>query len=190
MWDGSLGLINITEHHIDLDSGTRPIRQLPYHAGPYARQFVAEEVERMLKGGVIRPSKSEWASPVVLAPKSDGSLRFCVDYRRLNAVTKRDSYPLPRMDECIDSLGNARVFSTLDANWGYWQMQVGKKSVPLTAFTCHQGLFEFNRMPFGLTNAPATFQRALDIILAGYKWQTCLVYLDDVIVFSQNYEDH
>eukprot|EP00171_Calliarthron_tuberculosum_P022608 IDg22608t1 len=94
------------------------------------------------------------------------------------------------MDECIDSLGNAKIFSALDANWGYWQTPIAKEDIPLTAFTCHKGLYEYTRMPFGLMNAPATFQRALDIILAGYKWQTCLVYLDDIIVFSKNGEEH
>eukprot|EP00171_Calliarthron_tuberculosum_P023134 IDg23134t1 len=190
MWNGFLGEINTTEHHIELEPGTRPIRQHPYRAGHHARDFVSKEIDKMLREGVIRPSKSEWASPVVLAPKADGSLRLCIDYRRLNAVTKRDSYPLPRMDDCLDSLGNAKVFPSLDANWGYWQTPMAPKAIPYTSFTCHKGLFEFVRMPFGLMNAPATFQRALDIILAGYKWQTCLVYLDDVIVFSRNYDEH
>eukprot|EP00171_Calliarthron_tuberculosum_P007721 IDg7721t1 len=118
-----------------------------YRASHRARDFVSKEIDKMLKEGVIQPSKSEWTSPVV-------------------------------------------VFISLDANWGYWQTPMAPESVPKTAFTCHKGLFEFVRMPFGLMNAPATFRRAPDIILAGYKWQTCLVYLDDVIVFLQNYDDH
>lgn len=144
----------------------------------------------MLKDGVIRHSKSEWASPVVLAPKADGGLRFCVDYRKLNERTKKDSYPIPRMDECIDTLGEANIFSTLDANSGYWQVPIVEEDKPKTAFTSHAGFYEFNRIPFGLTNAPATFQRVLDIVLAKYKWQTCLVYIDDVIIYSKSVKQH
>lgn len=190
MWNGHLGQIAATEHHIDVLPGTRPIAQPPYRAGPRARQIEQEHVDSMLEKGIIEPAQSAWASPVVLVLKADGSLRFCVDYRKLNAVTVRDTYPLPRMDECIDSLGEAKVFTTLDANWGYWQVPVAPKDRDKTAFVCHAGLYRFKRMPFGLTNAPATFQRAIDIILSQYKWKTCLVYLDDIIVYSRNMEDH
>ena len=138
----------------------------------------------MLTDGVIRPSSSEWASPVVLAPKSDGALRFCVDYRKGNNLSIRDSYPIPRMDGCLDSFGEAVIFTTLDANCGFWQIPVRAQDIPKTAFITHGGLFEFKRMPFGLTKAPATCQRALDIALARYKWKTCIVYIDDVVIFS------
>ena len=144
----------------------------------------------MLKQRFIELSTSEWAAPVVFAPKKDGSLRFCIDYRRLNTLTIRDSYPIPRMDECIDSLGDATVFSTLDANAGYWQIPLHENDKQKTAFTTHQGLYQFTRMPFGLTNAPATFQRALDIILSPVKGQYCLVYIDDTIIFSKSPEEH
>ena len=144
----------------------------------------------MLREGVIEPAQSALASPVVLVPKSDGSLRFCVDYRRLNAMTIRDSYPLPRMDECIDSLGEASVFSTIDCNSGYWQIPVEEEDRDKTAFVCHAGLYRYKRMPFGLQNAPATFQRTLDILLLPFKWLSCLVYLDNVIVFSETVEEH
>jgi len=113
-----------------------------------------------------------------------------VDYRLLNAVSKRDSYPLPRIDECIDSLGEAKVFSTLPCNAGYWQVLIADGDREKTAFVCHKGAYHYKRMPFGLTNAPATFQRALDIILSGVKWKSCLVYLDDVIVFCDTQEEH
>ena len=190
MYSGKLGAINTTEHAIELVPGTRPVHTQPYREGPKTREIVKGEVERQLRAGVIEPAQSAWASPVVIVPKPDGTPRFCVDYRRLNAVTVRDSYPLPRMDDCIDSLGNAVVFTTLDANCGYWQLPIRKEDQELTTFVCHKGTYKYVRMPFGLSNAPATFQRVLDIILARYRWQTCLVYLDDVIVFSSREEDH
>ena len=190
MWSGHLGEITTVQHHIDLKPGARPIYQKPRRTGLSARKFVGEEVDRMLKAKVIEPAQCEWASPLVLAPKSDGSFRFCVDYRKLNEVTIKDTYPLPRMDDCIDSLGEATVFSSLDANWGYWQIAVADEDKDKTAFTSHVGTYRFLRMPFGLTNAPATFQRTLDILLSKYNWRTCLVYLDDVIIFSKNLEEH
>ena len=154
------------------------------------RKAEQDEVDRMLRAGVIEPAQSEWASPVVLVPKPDGSLRFCIDYRRVNAITVRDTYPLPRMDECIDSLGDASVFTTLDCNSGYWQIPVAPQDRDKTTFTCHAGTYRYRRMPLGLTNAPATFQRTLDIVLSSFKWKSCLVYLDDVIIFSKDMESH
>eukprot|EP00171_Calliarthron_tuberculosum_P010300 IDg10300t1 len=109
----------------------------------------------MLNEGVIVPSESEWVSPVVLAFKSDGKLRFCIDYRRLNAVTKRVSYLLPRTDDCMDSLGDANIFTTIDGNRGYWQLPVRKSDLAKTAFACHKGVLEFKRISFGLMNAHA-----------------------------------
>ena len=190
MWSGKLGEINITEHAIDLKPDARPIAVPPYRAGPKTRELEQAEVDRQLRDGVIEPAQSEWASPVVFAPKADGTLRFCVDYRRLNQATMKDSYPIPRMDECIDSLGEANIFSTLDCNAGYWQVPVRKSDRHKTTFTCHAGTFQYIRMPFGLTNAPATFQRALDILLARFKWKHCLIYLDDVIIHSRDVESH
>ena len=188
--DGRLGTIRGAFHRIDLVDGAKPIFQQPYRAGPERRKAEEAEIQRMLDAEVIAPSVSEWASPVLLVPKPDGSLRFCVDYRRLNSVTKRDSYPMPRMDECIDSLGNACIFSTLDCNSGYWQLPIAKGDQEKTTFTCHAGSYRFLRMPFGLRNAPATFQRAMDIILSGVRWKSCIVYLDDVIIFSKNDDEH
>jgi Reverse transcriptase (RNA-dependent DNA polymerase) len=144
----------------------------------------------MLKAGVIEPAASEWASPVVLVPKPDGSMRFCVDYRKLNAITVRYTYPPPRMDECIDSLGDANIFTTLDCNSGYWQIPVAPEDMDKTTFTSHEGTFRFCRMPFGLWNAPATFQGVVDIVLSGLTWNSCLVYLDDIIVYSASMEEH
>ncbi|CAM4838051.1 unnamed protein product [Rotaria magnacalcarata] len=131
----------------------------------------------MLEQHVIIPSKSPWASPVVLALKKDGLYRLCIDYRKLNEVTVRDAYPIPRIDDTLDALQHAQFISTLDLRSGYWQVEMEDSSKPITAFVTHRELFECNVMPFGLTNAPATFQRLTDIVLAGLKWQCCLAFL-------------
>jgi len=191
MWTGqALGVIKATQHRIDLNARARPVRFAPRRAGHTAREAETAEVKRQLEADVIEATSSEWGFPVVLVPKKDGTLRFCVDYRLLNVVTKKDSYPLPRMDECIDSLGEATIFSTLDCNAGYWQVAIAPEDREKTAFVCHEGAYQYKRMPFGLTNAPATLQRALDIFLSGVKWQSCLIYLDDVIVCSKTEEEH
>jgi len=144
----------------------------------------------MLKLKVIEPSHSAWASTVVIVPKKKGKARFCVDYRRLNNITKKDAYPLPRMEDCLDSLRDAKVFTSLECTAGYWKVSIRPVDREKTAFTTHSGIYDWLSMPFGLTNAPATFQRAIDIKLSGLKWQPCLVYLDDVIIFSACAEQH
>ena len=123
MGSGRLGKIDATKHRIELKPGARPIYQAPYRAGPIACEKEKKETDGMLHAGVIEPTSAEWASPVVFVPKKDGTMRFCVDYRKLNAVTVSDSYPLPRMDECIDSLGDATVFTTqtVIAGIGRWR---------------------------------------------------------------------
>jgi len=144
----------------------------------------------MLDLGVIEPSHAEWFFPVVVVPKPGGHLRFCVDYRRLNERTVKDVYLTPRMDDCLDSVGDATVFSNLECIAEYWKIPVAAKDRDQTTFTSHTGLFQLFRLPFGLVNAPASLQRALDIILSSSRWQTCLVNLDDVIVFSRTVDDH
>eukprot|EP00171_Calliarthron_tuberculosum_P003874 IDg3874t1 len=190
MWNGQLGEVKVTEHRIELLPGARSVFSQPYRAGIESRKVIQQNVDDLLSQDIIQPSKSQFASPVVLAPKSDGSLRFCIGYRRLNAITIKDSYPLPRMDDCLDSLGSADFFTTLDCDSGYWQVRVSESDRHNTAFTSHAGTFQWKQMPFGLCNAPATFQRTLDILLAGFRWKTCLVYLDDVIIFSKNFDEH
>ena len=190
MFSGKLGTIKVAKHHIKLKPGTAPIHQAPYRAGPDKREKIRAEIEYQLKAGVIEPASTEWASPVLLAPKKDDTNRFCIDFRRLNALTIPDTYPLPRMDDCIDSLSTARVFSLLDALWGYWQILLAEEDRDKTTFTSHMGTHRYLRMPFGLRNAPATFQRIIDITLSGVRWRFCLIYLDDVIVFSKNHEEH
>lgn len=189
LWDKTrLGVIHGTTHRISTEGN--PVFQHPYRAGPASRRVEQEEVDRMLKMGVIEPSSAEWASPVVLIPKPDGSTRFCLDYRKLKALTARDVYPLPRMYEYLDLLGEAKYFSTLDANTGFWKIEVHPEDRDNTTFSCHAGMYRFTRMPFGLINAPATFQRAMDIILSEVRWESLIVYLDDIIIFSTSFEEH
>ena len=145
----------------------------------------------MLDGGAIQPLKSTWCNAVVLIWKKDGGLRFCIDFRRLNARTKKDSYPLPRMQETMESLVRAQFFSTMDLKSGFWQVKMLEKSQQYTAFTIgSMGIFEFLRMPYGLCNALATFQWLMQNCLGELNLTYALIYLDDVIVFSQIEEDH
>ena len=143
---------------------------------------------------MISPSSSPWASPVVLVRKKDGSHRFCVDYRNLNAVTKRDRYPLPRVDDLLDQMQKSQYFTTLDLSSDYWQIRVHEKSREKTAFVTPQGQFEFLVMPFGLANAPSVFQRLMQKALAGLNPEGgpdfVSVYIDDIIIFSETLEDH
>ena len=190
MWDGNLGVIKDAEHRVSLREDAKSFRINPYRTGPAGRTEIRMAVTAMKEDSAIRDAKSEWASRVVLIPKSDGSMRFCVDYCGLNERTVRDSYPLPRMEDCLDSPGEAEFFTTLDCNSGYWQIPVAEEDRAKIAFTCHEGCLEFCRMPIGLCNAPATFQRIVDMLLSGYRSRTCLVSLDDIIVFRKNAEEH
>ena len=175
------------EHEINTGNH-RPFNSAPSRVSQREREQVHIQVQDMLAKGIIRQTRSPWASRVVLVKKKDGKLRFCVDYRALNKLTKRDQYPLPRIDDSLAALQRGKFFSSLDLFAGYWQIPMHEASKEKTAFVCGDGLFEFNVMPFGLCNAPATFQRFMDVVLAGLKWQSLLVYLDDIIIFSPSAE--
>ncbi|KAM7299364.1 retrovirus-related Pol polyprotein from transposon 17.6 [Ixodes scapularis] len=170
----------VAKHRIVTKDDARPVHRSPYRVSAKKREVIQEQVQEMLNDDIIQPSSSPWASPVVLVKKKDGTLRFCVDYRQLNAVTKKDVYPLPRIDDTLDRLRHSRYFSSMDLKSGYWQIEVDERDREKTAFVTPDGLYEFKLMPFGLCTAPATFQRVMDTVLAGLKWQSCLVYLDDV----------
>ena len=184
-----LGRTQLIQHEIETGTESpikQPVRRPPFHL----KSAAEEEVKKMLAGDIVEPSNSPWASPVVLVRKKDGTLRYCIDYRKLNAVTRKDSYPLPRIDDSLDSLGKAQFFSTLDLASGYWQIGLSDDAKAKSAFCTPGGLYQFKVMPFGLTNAPATFQRLMERVLAGLQWEICLVYIDDVIIYSQTIEDH
>ena len=173
---------------------TAPARRIYHdyrHQNPAVRPEEMAQVQQMLSTGVIRPSNSPWASPVVMVKKKDGSLWFCIDFRQLNAATIKDAHPIPHIDDLLDALHGARWFSTLDLKSGYWQVPIQEEDKEKTAFRTSSGqLFEFNQVPFGLCNAPNTFSRLMDRVLAGLHWETCLFYLDDIIIFDATWEEH
>ena len=171
-------------HEIEINNA-RPVRCGPRRLAPAGLRREQDCVREMLSGGQIEPSDSPWASPVVLVTKKDGSTRFCVDYRRLNSLTVKDAYPLPRIDDSLRLLGNQQWFSTMDLASGYWQVAMSPDAQKKAAFVTNEGLFQFRVMPFGLCNAPATFERLMDRVLCGMRWSRCLVYLDDVISFGK-----
>lgn len=187
--EGDLGRTSLVQHKIDTGN-EGPIRQRARRIPIAKEREVQDMLEDMKKNKIIEPSASPWCSPVVLVKKKDGSTRFCVDYRRLNDVTKKDSYPLPRIDDTLDTLSGKKWFSTLDLKSGYWQVEINPKDKEKTAFSTGKGLWQFNVMPFGLCNAPATFERLMECVLAGLVGEACLVYLDDVIIMGRDFEDH
>ena len=139
-----------------------------------------------MQEGIVEPSSSEWASPPVLVRKKDGKLRYCIDYRKLNNVTVKDAFPIPKIETCLDTLRGSVYMSTLDMASGYYQVKLKHK----TEFITKYGLFQYTKLPFGLCNSPATFSRVIQLVLQGLSWKECLAYLDDIVVLSTNFEDH
>ena len=174
-------------HEIDTES-TRPIRCNPRKLSPKKIKIQQELVDKMLEEGQIEHSVTAWSAPTVLVTKKDGNTRFCVDYRRLNARTKKDAFPLPRIDDSLNSLSGQAWFSTLDLASGYWQVRLSENAKPKTAFATHSRLFQFAVMPFGLCNAPAIFERLMSQVMRGLHWKRCLVYIDDILVFGNDFE--
>jgi hypothetical protein len=176
------------KHHIDAPGPgiKQAAYRIPHSEKETVRQYITENLEK----GIIRPSNSPWSSPVLLVMKKDGTKRFCIDYRKLNAVTKKDIFPIPRVDDILDRLDGMKYFTKLDLISGYYQIEMDEESKEKTAFITEEGSFEYNVMPFGLTNAPATFQRLMTLVLVGLNWKICLVYIDDILIFSATFEQH
>ena len=187
------GETNLIE--MEIHTGDEAPRKVAAHRMQFVvRQEVAKQLCNMQEGGVIEPSDSPWSSPVVMVWKKDGSLRFCVDYRELNRVTRKDTFPLPRVDDLLDQVGQSRYFTTLDLASGYWQIRVASSSREKTTFVTPHGLFQFRVMPFGLTNAPAIFQRFMQKVLKGLNPEDgdhfVSIYINDILVYSRTLEEH
>ncbi|XP_016300864.1 uncharacterized protein LOC107657336 [Sinocyclocheilus anshuiensis] len=187
--ESDLGCTRLISHDIPLLDNV-PVRQRYRRIPPSEYEVVKTHINQLLEAGIVRESCSPYASPIVLVKKKDGSLRMYVDYRHLNAKTRRDAFPLPRIEESLDSLAGARWFSTLDLASGYLQVPVSEQGKPKTAFCTPFGLFEWNRMPFGLCNAPGTFQRLMERLFGDQRCQSLILYLDDVVVFSSSIVQH
>ena len=186
--ENDLGRMHLVEHTIDTGDA-KPIKQPPRQLPMAFADEDRKALEKLQTQGVIQPSTSPWALPILLVKKKDGSTRPCVDYHRLNAVTRNDAYPVPRSQECLDSMVGSGMFSIMDILSAYNQVPVAEEDIPKTAFSTKYGLFEFITMPFGLMTAPATYQRLMELALSGLQWSLCLIYLDDVIVFSEDFDE-
>ncbi len=185
-----IGRTNLVKHDVVL-TDPMPIKQPPRRVPIHLRDETDKEIQSMLEKGVIEPSVSPWASPVVLVHKKDGTLRYCIDYRKVNAITKKDSFPLPNIDDALNSLKGAKYFSTLDLCCGYWQVELTERAKEISAFcTGRGGLYQFRVLPFGMTNAPSTFERLMERVLASLQWQIAICYLDDILVWSSSISEH
>ena len=187
-----MGHTKVIKHKIVLkDLDTPPFKERFCCIPPPQLVKVREHLKLMLDVGVVRPSNSPWCNAVVLVRKKDGSIHFCIDFRRLNALTIKDSHPLPRICETLESLAGAAHYLTFDLNSGFWQVPMDEESKQYTAFTLgSMGLYECKSMPFGLYNAPPTFQRLMQNCLGELNLTYCLIYLDDVTVFSEMPGEH
>ena len=186
--DLDLGCLTAVKHKIDTKAAT-PVKQKMRRTSLGFQEHEQQHLTKMLNAGVIQPSTSAWASAPVLVRKKDGTVRWCVDYRAVNDRTTKDCYPLPIIEDCLDTLQGTTCFSTLDMASGYYQIELDEESRQKTAFITRYGLFEHTRMGFGLCNAPATFQRAMQLVLRGLTWTQVLVYLDDIIVLGKSFEN-
>ena len=186
-----LGVTNLHTHTIHTGNAP-PVSSAPYRQTPKMRAELERQLEDMKRHGIIEESNSVWHSPVVMVKKPNNEWRFCVDYRKLNAVTELMAFPIPHMTEVFDTLAEskAEIFSTLDLRSGFWQVPLDKTSKAKSAFITHQGIFEFNRLSFGMVNAPMSFQALMTKVLKNLNFKIALVYIDDLIIFSRDFDQH
>ena len=184
-----MGRTNLVSHKIETGEAL-PVKQRLRKQAWAHQEIIQEERQELSKSDLIAEYNGPWCSNVVIVTKKDGTARFCIDYRKLNEITKKDVYPLPSIEVCLDALAGARYFSTFDLRSGYHQIPMDADSIEKTAFVTREGTFAFKVMPFGLCNAGATFQRLMDLLMAGVAYKICLVYLDDIIVFSRDLKQH
>ncbi|HMB90929.1 MAG TPA: reverse transcriptase family protein, partial [Rhodothermales bacterium] len=186
-WD--IGACRVEPHTVETGNAlpiNTPPHNMPYHLRPVLRK----ELDDMLAGGIIEPSMSPWAAPIVYVRKKDGTWRLCVDYRKLNQVARATAYPLPKINDVFTIMRGSRYFSTLDLNKGFWQIKLEENSKGRTSFTTVFGQFQFTRLPFGLATAPGAFQNAMNQVLAGINWVNGIVYIDDILIFTETFEEH
>ena len=174
-------------HDVDVGDAS-PIKQHPYRLNPLKLEAMRKEIKYMLDNDIIEPSNSEWSSPCLLVPKPDKTFRFVTDFRKVNSVSKSDSYPIPRIDDCIDNIGQAKFVSKFDLLKGYWQVPLTQRAREISAFVTPDGLFQYTVMPFGMKSAPATFQRMINNVIKDLD--CCYAYIDDLIVCSDSWEQH
>lgn len=188
--NGKLKATTLTEHTIDVQMNP-PIKQRYYHVSPKIKEEICTEVDRLLEEDIIESSQSDWSYPIVMIKKPDGKYRFCLDFRKVNIVTKKDLYPVPLMAEILDMMNSAKYISKIDLKAAYNQIPLNKNSRPITAFVVPgKGMYQFKRMPFGLCNAPATFRRFMDKLITPELKPKVFCYLDDIIIVSESFEEH
>ena len=177
----------LIRHDIDVKDA-KPIKQHPYRINPIKRALMKKETDCLLQHGFAKPSSSAWSSPCLLEAKSDGSSRFVTDFRKVNSATVPNSYPLPRMEDCVDNVGKANYVSKLDLLKGYWQVPLTERASEISAFVTPDQFLQYNVMAFGLCNAPATFQRLVNQVLGDIS--NCSAYLDDLVVYTSTWDEH
>ena len=178
------------EFTIEVAPGVAPVSIPPYRMAPLELQELKKQLQELLDKGLIRPSVSPWGAPVLFVKKKDGTLRLCIDYRKLNQVTVKNKYPLPRIDDLFDQLQGAGIFSKIDLRSGYHQLKIAEQDIPKTAFRTRYGHYEFLVMPFGLTNAPAAFMALMNRVFQPYLDKFVIVFIDDILVYSRSVEEH
>ena len=178
---------DMISHDVDIGDAS-PIKQHPYRLNPTKAKYLDQEIQYLLENDFTEHSQSSWSSPCILVPKPDGSYRMCTDYRKVNNLTKSDNFPIPRIDDCVDKIGNAKYVSKFDLLKGFWQIPLSERAKEVSAFVTPRGLYQYKVMPFGMRNSPATFQRLINRIIS--QIDGCEGYIDDVIIYSDTWEEH